>query len=168
MDQENNQCLNLEATSETIEWEPYSTCFEEQEQGSEQPTLIPIAQRNIIYLASEDYEISDTIERKLNSSSIKTNSNEFYVKPEDLAAKWDFGKSLAEAKIKATTKCYTRSAVHPIDRHFRTRNTTLKHNALNCRFTSDTFTASTPSILRNTCAQLFISDLVLASFVLRK
>jgi hypothetical protein len=66
--------------------------------------------------------------------------------------------------VKATTQKFIRSAVHPIDRRFCTRNTALKYNSLNCRFTSDTFFASTPSIFRNTCAQLFMSDFGFGKF----
>ena len=89
---------------------------------------------------------------------------DLYVKPKELASKWAIGPNLAEATVKATTKKFIRSAVHPIDRRFRTRNTALKYNSLNCRFTSDTFFASTPSILRNTCAQLFMSDFGFGKF----
>ncbi len=59
-------------------------CFEEEEQGFDQLTLIPIVQWNISYLASEEYEIIDTIEHNLNSSSISTNNIELFIKPEQL------------------------------------------------------------------------------------
>jgi hypothetical protein len=121
-------------------------------------------QRNISYLTSENPEICDAIEYNLNSSSIQTSNKDLCVKPKELACKWAIGPNLAEAKVKATTQKFKRSAVHPIDRSFHTRNTSLKYNSLNCRFTSDSFFASTPSILRNTCAQLFISDFGFGKF----
>jgi hypothetical protein len=120
--------------------------------------------RNISYLTSENPEICDTIVYNLNSSSIQTSNKDLYVKPKELASKWAIGPNLAEATVKATTQRFIRSAVHPIDKRFRTRNTALKYNALNCRFTSDTFFATTPSILRNTCAQLFMSDFGFGKF----
>ncbi len=54
--------------------------------------------------------------------------------------------------------------MRPIDRNFRARNTTLNYNALNCRFTSDTFFASTPTFLKNTRAQMFIGDFSFGKF----
>jgi hypothetical protein len=112
--------------------------------------------RNMSYLTAENDEVIDAMERNLNNSSITTTNKELYVKPEELASKWAIGEKLAEATVKATTQRFIRSAIHPIDRRFRTGNTTLKYDALNCRFTSDTFFTSTPSIIRNTFAQLLI------------
>ena len=163
-DKEISQCLHLNATSESIDWEPYSSCFAELEEAFDEPKRVPMAQTNISYLASGNPEICDTIEYNLNSSSMKTSNKDLYVKPKELASKWAIGPNLAEATVKATTQKFIRSAVHPIDRRFRTRNTALKYNSLNCRFTSDTFFASTPSILRNTCAQLFMSDFGFGKF----
>jgi hypothetical protein len=93
-------------------------------------------------------KICDTVEYNLNSSSIHASNKELYVEPNELAAKWAIGTKLAEAAVIATTQKVIRSAVHPIDRQFHTRNTALKYNSLNCCFTSDTFLASTLSILR--------------------
>lgn len=42
-DKEINECLSLEATSEEVEWEPYSQYFEEQERGFDKPTPIPMS-----------------------------------------------------------------------------------------------------------------------------
>jgi hypothetical protein len=50
---------------------------------------------------------------------------------------------MAEETIQATTQKFIRSALHPIDHRYRTRNIMLKYNSLNCSFTSDTFFAST-------------------------
>jgi hypothetical protein len=57
-----------------------------------------------------------------------------------------------------TTQNYICSAIHPIECRFRMKNITLKYNHLNCKFYSDTFFAQKPSLLQNTCAQLFVSE----------
>ncbi len=98
----------------------------------------------------------------------KISNNYLYVKPHELAAKWAIGTNLAEATVKVITQKFLRRAVRQVDRRFCTRNAALKYNSLNCRFTSDTFFASTPSILRNTCAQLFMSDFGFGKFCPQK
>jgi hypothetical protein len=139
-------------TSEYIEWNPYSTYFAEQENSYEHNSEIrAISSINVEY----DY-YSDTIMRKI--STTHTVTKQLFVDGNQLASKWAIGKNVAEMTVKATTQLFIRSALHPIDRRFKTKNTTLRYNHLKCRFTSDTFFANKPSLLNHTCAQLFISD----------
>ncbi len=153
-----DECLTLEATAENVEWEPYSLSFEEEENACKEEPRIPMIHRHMHYLSTENHDISDTIIQNADYSSLITEKKTLYVASEELARKWAIGTTLAEATIKATTQRFIQSSIHPIDRPYWTKNTNLKYNVLNCRFTSDTFFSSTPSILRNTCAQLFMSD----------
>ncbi len=153
-----DKCTTLEATAENIEWEPYSQEFETNERIFEQLERFPMVNRQIHYLVSEHHDISDMIASHTNCSSLTTKEKRLYVSSEELAKKWSVGKTLAEATLKVTTQKFIRAPIHPIDRMYRTKNTSLKYNTLNCHFTSGTFFSSTPSILRNTCAQLFMSD----------
>jgi len=75
-----------------------------------------------------------------------------------LAKRWGMTNEVAQNTVKSTTQNCIRSAIHPIECCFRTKNTTLKYNHLSCRFYSDTFFAQKPSLLQNTCAQLFVSE----------
>ncbi len=81
-----------------------------------------------------------------------------FVQEQELATKWGKGLKDAENTIKATTQNFIRSALHPIERRFRTKITTLRYNHLNCRFTSDTFFSGVKSILQKTCCQLFMTE----------
>jgi hypothetical protein len=154
--EEIDSCTTLVATAENIEWEPYSEEFEANERVYNISDMVSSRQLNS--MPTEYPEIADTIDAKLNFSSLTTEQKKLYVSPEELAKRWAVGKNLAEATVKATTQSFIRANLHPIDRRYRTKNLSLKYNTLHYRFTSDTFFSSTPSILRNTCAQLFMSD----------
>jgi hypothetical protein len=99
---------------------------------------------------------------------MQSSNPQLHVQPEELAQRWAVGKTMAEDTIQATMQKFIRSALHPIDRRYRTRNLMLKYNSLNCSFTSDTFFSSTRSLVRNTCGQLFISDFGFGKFCPQK
>jgi hypothetical protein len=101
----------LNATSESVDWEPYSSCFAELGQAFDEPKRFPMVQRNISYLTSENPEICDTIEYNLNSSSLQTSNRGLYVKPKELASKWDIGPNLAEATVRATNQKFIRKVL---------------------------------------------------------
>jgi hypothetical protein len=67
---------------------------------------------------------------------------QLFVDGVELAKKWAVGRKLTEDTIKASTQLFIHSAIHPIEQRFKTKNTTLRYNHLNCRFTSDTFFAN--------------------------
>jgi hypothetical protein len=82
----------------------------------------------------------------------------------ELAQKWAIGQAVAKETIKATKQNFIRSALHPIERRFRTKQVMLKYNRLNCKFYSDMFFSDQQSILSNKCGQLFVSDFGFAKF----
>jgi hypothetical protein len=159
--------LTLTVTSEHIEWNPHSTSFDEEEQAYN-----PSEIRNISSLNLEHDESYDTILRSLqkqkqnviNISSATTVKKQLFEDAAELAKRWAVGKKLAEDTIKASTQLFICSAIHPVEQRFKTKNTTLRYNHLNCRFTSDTFFANKPSILNNTCGQLFMSEFGFGKF----
>jgi hypothetical protein len=119
----------------------------------------------------EHDEICDRLIRANNQHnyrSIAANTivkKRLFVEEKELAHKWAIGDKIAEDTIKATTQSFIRNALHPIERRFKTKNVTLRYNHLKCRFTSDTFFSSKPSLLNNTCGQLFITEFGYGKFV---
>jgi hypothetical protein len=148
--QEINTCETLTLTSQGIEWQPYSPEVHEQElqYKSEFKGI------SILPISHESY--SDNIMRQLNKLTTKESSLE--VNEATLAKRWGIPSKVAQNTIRATTQNFIRSTLHLIERRFRTKNTTLRYNHLNCRFYSNTFFVQKPSLLQNTCAQLLVSD----------
>jgi hypothetical protein len=151
--EEIDTCHTIVVTSEHIEWNPYSTHFEEQENHYDN---IKTNDRNIASINVEYDDYSDTLMHKISSATIK--KKQLFINGDKLADKWAVGKNVAEVTVKATTQLFIRSALHPVDRRFKTKNMTLQYNHFKCRFASDTFFSNKPSVLNNACAQLFISD----------
>jgi hypothetical protein len=161
-EEEINQCLTLTATAENLEWNQYSDEFAQNEASYDGSLRIPMTRRAMNYISSNEHEIIDTIQEDMYCiNAIQSSKPQLYVQPEELAHKWAIGKVMAEDTIKATTQKFIRRSLHPIDRRYRTRNTMLKSKSLNCSFT---FFASTRSLVRNTCGQLFISDFGFGKF----
>ena len=134
-------CLNLIATAENMEWNPYSEDFAKQELSYDTVKRIPMERRAMNYICSQEHEIIDSIQA--NISAMQSSNPQLHVQPEELAQRWAVNKMMAADTIQATTQKFIRSALHPIDRRYRTRNLMLKYNSLNCSFTSDTFFSST-------------------------
>jgi hypothetical protein len=109
---------------------------------------------------TECYEIYDQVIDQINQSisTTSTVNKGLFIGAEELAKNWGIGQTAAENTIKSTAQCFIHRAIHPIERRFKTKNTTLRYNHLKCRFKSDTFFSSKKSILNNTCTQLFISE----------
>lgn len=147
-------------TSQGIEWQPYSPEFHEQELQYKSEF------KGISTLPISHESYSDNIMRQLNKLTIRERS--LKMNEATLAKRWGILSKVARYTIQATTQNFIRSALHPIERRFRMKNTTLRYNHLNCRFYSNTFFAQKPSLLPNTCAQLFISDFVYLKFCPQK
>jgi hypothetical protein len=82
-----------------------------------------------------------------------------------LAKRWAIGQQIAHETMKCTTQAFIRSAIHPIERRYRTKNQMLRYNRLNCTFYSDTFFSNKMSLLGNKCGQLFVTDFGYSKFV---
>jgi hypothetical protein len=130
-------CLNLTATAENIEWNPYSQDFAKQKLSYDTVTRILMVKRALNYIFSQEHEMIYSIQA--NISAMKSSNPQLHAQPEELAQRWAVGKTMAENMIQATTKKFIRSALHPIDRRYRTKNLILKYNSLYCSFTSNTF-----------------------------
>lgn len=145
------ECQHIFLTSEE-EWDPNSNSFENLEE--EMKSKINISSLDVNYCEHHDILISN-----LNRvHATKTLDKKLFVKNEELARRWAIGIKDAENTVKTTTQKFIRSAIHPIERRFRTKQLALRYNNLNCRFNSDTFFSNVTSILGNTCAQLFITE----------
>jgi hypothetical protein len=167
-----NNCTTLIVTNHEIEWDPRSPYFQEQEDIHESnETLLPSeAQDRIIYSMQvncqstgevDPLDLSSSIHLKLEALSIMASSSgnrRLKVGAEELSKKWAIGKQIANDTVKATTQCFIRSAIHPIQRRFRTKNNTLRYNHLNAVFRSDTMFANIKSIAGHTMAQVFCTD----------
>ena len=153
-------CRHITLTSNE-EWSPYSTRFEELENQTQGQSM------QISALTVDNMEYSDATAAYLETMSLmstQVTKKNLFIPEQELARRWSIGLKDAENTIKVTSQKFIRSALHPIERRFKTKNVALKYNHLKCRFSSDTFFSNTKSILQNTCAQLFITDFGYAKF----
>jgi hypothetical protein len=140
-------CFAVVLTPEP-EWDPYAVTY----QNAEREFSIKICQ-------TQEQEIEDEmIPRIINMSQVNVKDKSLFLSSEQLARTWAIPESIARDTIKATTQNFIRSALHPIERRFRTKNTMLRYNQLQIKMYSDTFFSNCTSILGNKCAQLFVSD----------
>jgi hypothetical protein len=85
-----------------------------------------------------------------------------------LAHTWAVPILVAKDTLKATTQEFIRSSLHPVERHFRTKNAMLCYNRLSCQMYSDTFFANCTSLIRYKCALLFVTDFGYLKFTAMK
>jgi hypothetical protein len=96
---------------------------------------------------------------------MQTKKQSLFVSKEHLTQNLAVPITVARDTVKATTQEFIRSAVHPIERRYRTKNAMLKYNRLQCKMYSDTFFSNSPSLLGNKCGQLFVTDFSYMRFV---
>jgi hypothetical protein len=167
-----NNCTTLVVTSHDIEWDPRSPVFKEQEDAHEaNESILPIeSQDRILYSMHvnsphvdnlDPCDMPSQIYHKLEALSIMASSTmnrRLKIGADELSKKWAIGKQIANDTVKATTQIFIRSAIHPIERRFRTKNATLRYNHLNTVFRSDTMFSNTKSIAGNSMAQVFCTE----------
>jgi len=112
------------------------------------------------YYRDVTFDLTDKMYYKLELiiASTTTCSRRLQATSEDLSKRWAVGKQVASDTVKATTQAFIRSAVHPIEHRFKTKNATLRYNHLRSTFYSDTMFSNTRSVLGNSMAQLFTND----------
>jgi hypothetical protein len=93
------------------------------------------------------------IDQEKNISLVKLDNKNLFIQEQQLAINWGIGLTEASNTLKVTTQKFIRSALHPIERRFRTKNVALRYNSLKCRFYSDTFFSGVKSVSQSTCAQ---------------
>ncbi len=147
-------CQQIELTSAN-EWNPHSSHFAEVE--GEINNHMTLSALNVECMEQSDHLFLHAINKE-RLSSIKLDKKNLFIQEQTLATNWGIGLNEAVKTLKATTQNFIRSALHPIERRFRTKNVSLRYNHLKCRFYSDTFFSGTKSIPQNTCAQLFVTD----------
>lgn len=151
---ENSQHIALTSGEE---WNPNSSLLESFEQPY--PDLvINISAFTLNACKEYDLLIHKLNRHHLSIASTTTSNKRLFVKESELATRWAIGIKDAQDTIKVTTQKFIRNALHPIERHFRTKNVMLHYNQMVCQFSSDTFFSNAKLILQNTCAQLFITD----------
>jgi hypothetical protein len=154
-------CQHIDITSPTVEWEPYSTQFEEAESrlNDYEDTRRELKSLDVLW---DDFH--DKIMRRTMAAS-KVSNTQLFVNSEELAKKWLVGLKVAQDTVRATTQHLTRNTIHPIERRYKTRAATLQYNQLKCRFYSDTFFSQEKSLLNHTCGQLFVTNFGFTKFV---
>lgn len=157
-------CQHDELTS-CIEWEPYAAHFVEEETKHDSGiSLLASVKVNSLNIHHDDCH--DTIVQKINQVAVtKAAKSDLLGNSETLARRWMVGDKIAQATIKATTQSFIRSAIHPIERRFRTKVATLHYDQVKCRFYSDTFFSSETSVINNTYGQMFITNFGFVKFV---
>jgi hypothetical protein len=171
--EEIHNCATIQLTDHDSEWDPYSPLFEAQEAATIANDMIPApdAEDRVLYAMktspylTEDIDLFDmstklhhVLEAKSIIAATQTSNRRLGVNAEELGKRWSIGKRVAEDTIKATTQSFIRSAIHPIERRYRTKNSTLRYNHLNSVFRADTMFSNVRSALGNTLAQVFVND----------
>jgi hypothetical protein len=152
---ENCQVVTL--TSEA-EWDPYSSTYDGHNTEAMDYTMQPMS-------TIATYNTSDPTLNIINMSKVQTHTKDLFIKAEALATCWAVPKLMAQNTIQSTTQQFIRSAIHPIERRYRTKNTMLRYNRLQCKMYSDTFFSNGTSIIGNKCGQLFATDFGYLKFV---
>lgn len=177
--QEINNCTTLSVTNHDVEWDPRSLNFKEQENAYESnEALLPSESRDrIIYSMNTDplsrdesdpSDLTSAIPRRLEAISLmaaSTGNRRLKIGAEELSKKWAIGQQIASDTIKASTQSFIRSAIHPVERRYRTKINTLRYNHLNAIFRSDTMFANLKSVAGNTMAQGFCTDFGFSKFI---
>jgi uncharacterized lipoprotein YehR (DUF1307 family) len=153
--QELDNCQHFELTS-SIEWEPYSPKFSEEEMQ----TLMINLEMKSMNVTYDDFP--DKIIRDI--ATTKVSKTQLFVKSEDLAKRWLVGNRVAQDTIKVTTQTLIRNVIHPIEQRFKTKAATLRYDQLKCQFYSNIFFCKEKSILGNSCGQLFITNFSFSKF----
>jgi hypothetical protein len=114
---------------------PYATDFEEREDQAQsskgiKALSVDCIEHNDIMVAGIRFEERMAHIKQLASSTMIKKT--LFVQEQELATKWGIGLKDAENAIKATTQNFIQSALHPIERQFRTKITALHYNHLNC------------------------------------
>ena len=116
----------LELTSESPEWEPSTTRFQEQEDAMLDPN------GNLL-----DKPVSNWSRKRI--VALKTSARGHMIGPETLAKNWSIGLPTAKRTIEATTQSGVRTILHPtLSRRFRTNDRQLRYRRLSHFMFTDT------------------------------
>ena len=187
-------CSHVTLTS-SVSWDPYSQDFARQEAIAHCPvaqaellatnssSLREIFSLNCTREACDafagitddccelplcEYDVDTfcrSLDRITNVSAARSTTRHTNMTPADLSRRWGIGLEAATQTIAVTTQRGLRTAVHPIHKRYRTKNTQLRYNHLNTIIYSDTMFASTKSIRGNTCAQVFVNNMSFSKLV---
>lgn len=123
-----NNCRQVVLTADNT-WEPNSRIFEELEE------VVAGRASRISAVSIDSVEESDLLmmtidEQQRQVSLVEQQSKKLFLKEDQLAMHWAIGIKDAAMTVKVTTQRLFRSALHPVERHFRTKNMTLRYNHL--------------------------------------
>jgi hypothetical protein len=172
--------LIIELTSESPEWDPSTTRFQEQEDAMTDSNgklidrpLKWTADRMVASLhtfpqqaqADNDFgaallgsvRVTARENRPVSVKSLTSGKRKYAVGPKTLAKNWSIGLSSAQRTIDATTQKGLRTILHPtLSRRFRTNDRQLRYRRLACDMFTDTLESRTVSWFRkNRYAQVF-------------
>ena len=133
------QCDYIELTSDA-EWDPYSSCFSEQERP---------------YLLTPTRSIQQNNQFQFATSSMDCCSS---VDAPTLARRWGITIDSATNTLRATTQRGIRYFEQPFTHRFRTRQAQLGHNHLCMAVYSDTLFSNSLSTQGNKCTQIFVAN----------
>lgn len=121
-------CTTLSLTDDSLEWNPYSPSFASNEKALEDSTITNVNDRVLYSISSSYYrdptvDYTDVIHNGIQSIlAASSGKRKAQVSAEQLAKKWAVGQQVAKDTIKATTQSFVRSAMHPIECRFKTKN----------------------------------------------
>lgn len=169
--EEIEECRWLLITSEQ-DWDPLSEDFDLNERAVLTYPETMSYDRTTFALTTDPFmpHLTDTCPMLddmslLSMSSIattNTSARDLTMTKELLANLWGISLSTTAQTLKVTTQKGVRNAVHPITRHYATKESRLQYNKLSSkhgRFYSDTFFTSVLSSHDNTMAQLYVNDI---------
>ena len=164
----------LELTSESPEWEPSTTRFQEQEDAMLDPNgnLLdkPVSnwsRKRIVAALNTtsqgepiDHALGEALESAVSCQGIvvlKTSARGHTIGPETLAKNWSIGLPTAKRTIEATTQSGVRTILHPtLSRRFRTNDRQLRYRRLSHYMFTDTLESRVTSwFCQNKYAQVF-------------
>ncbi len=128
------------------EWNPYSSHFEDLESKIDN-TIVQISAMSTEYMEHCDNMIWNiNQENERNEMATKTVNKRLFLQEHELATRWGIGLKDAENTLGVTMQKFIRSAIHPIERRFHTKNVALRYNQLGCHFNSDNFFSGVKSL----------------------
>jgi hypothetical protein len=175
------QCVHVELTS-SEPWDPHAESFELEEAKVSKMNQLDnrLLTRSLFALRQDcgtmavlagvnptllDGDFLLDLQASVQVSATQSSTRHPEVKAHTLAQRWGIGLEAAQRTLKVTTQLGIRSAIHPLHRRYRTKQTQLRYNRLNTKFYADVTFASQVSTRGNTCGTMFVNDIDFSHFV---
>ena len=111
-----------------------------------------------LYERPED-SYSPSMEEDRKVFAMSTEERGLVITKEILAKRWGIGLDTAHWTLMATMQVGIRRVLHPIKRHYKTRQSHLHYPMLNTHFYTNTMFSTMKSLKGNKCAQVFTNGM---------